>query len=272
MEVHVLASGSSGNCALLAAGRGDDRVVLCQDAGIPQRPARALARVAGLELCAVDAVLLTHRHSDHAANVVQVAARAGAPLFAHPDALGHAERTSEAERTRRGVAVRHLAAGCDLAVGPLRVRPLALPHDAEPTFGFLYEHESGARLGFFTDLGDTTPLENGALDGVDVLVLEANHDRELLAAGRYPPHLKARVGGPLGHLGNHQLTDFLAAWTPSSLRVLVLAHLSERNNAPELAVAAARDGLRRAGRGDVRIEVAPKRGPLSVGPDLVARP
>lgn len=272
MEVHVLASGSSGNCALLVAGRGDDRVVLCQDAGIPQRPARALARAAGFDLCAVDTVLLTHRHGDHAANVVQVAARAGAPLFAHADALGRTERTSEAERARRGVVVRPLAAERDFAVGPLRVRPLALPHDAEPTFGFLYEDENGDRLGFFTDLGGTAPLSGDVLAGVGVLVLEANHDRGLLAAGRYPPHLKARVGGPLGHLGNHQLADFLAAWTPSSLRVLVLAHLSEHNNTPELALAAAHAGLRRAGRRDVRVEVAPKRGPLSVGLGLAARP
>lgn len=265
MKIAVLASGSDGNCALIAAGRGGDRVAVALDCGIPQRPARELAERAGLALTGVAAVLCTHRHSDHAAHVVAVAARANAPLFAHEGALGHARSTSDAERRRRGVSVQPLTDRAGFTLGPLHCTPVALPHDAEPTFGFVFESAAGARAGFFTDLGHAGPLDAALLDGMETLVLEFNHDRGLLRDGPYPPALQARVGGDRGHLANEQSEEILAAGAPRALRTLVLAHLSRRNNAPELALAAARRGLARRGLAGVEVLVAPPRGPLAVG-------
>lgn len=259
MLVAPLASGSSGNCAIVTAGRGADTVAVCLDCGIPQRAARTLAEQAGASLTGVDAVLLTHRHSDHSANVVQVAARARAPLFAHEGALGHNQRTSEAERTRRGVQTLPIHDGVAFSIGPLRVTPVQVPHDAEPTFGFLFEAD-GRRAGFFTDLGHGEVLDEARLDGLDTLVLEFNHCTEMLRTGPYPRELRERVGGRAGHLSNDQAGEILASAAPRSLRRLVLAHLSERNNLPEIALAAAHDGLRRRGLSEVEVLLAPKRG------------
>ena len=262
VRVLPLASGSSGNCALVQAGRGVDAVSVCLDCGIPQRAARSLAEQAGGTLTGVDAVLLTHRHSDHAANVVQVAARAAAPLYAHEAALGHNARTTRGERRRRGVRTEPLADRAGFALGPLQVLPVELPHDAEPTFGFVFE-SAGRRAGFFTDLGRGEVLDEALLDGIDTLVLEFNHDAAMLAGGPYPLVLRQRVGGDLGHLSNAQAEEVLARAAPHGLRRLVLAHLSERNNRPELALEAAHRGLRRRGLGsEVEVLVAPKRGLL----------
>lgn len=261
----MLASGSDGNCALIAAGRGNDAVHVALDCGIPQRPARDLALLTGRPLSSVSGVLCTHRHSDHATHVVAVAARAQVPLFAHPGALGASRATSAAEIRRRGVTVIPLADRVGFTLGPLHCTPIQLPHDAEPTFGFLFEEASGMRAGFFTDLGHLGPLEGSLLDGVETLVLEFNHDRAMLRNGPYPPLLQSRVGGELGHLANEQSEDWLAAFAPKGLRTLVLAHLSSRNNTPELARAAAERGLRRRGLAGVRVLTARPRGPVVAG-------
>lgn len=258
----MLASGSDGNCALIAAGRGDDAVHVVLDCGIPQRPARELALLTGRPLTSVAGVLCTHRHADHATHVVAVAARAQAPLFAHPAALGTSRATSSSEIRRRGVTVIPLADRVGFTLGPLHCLPVQLPHDAEPTFGFVFEEAGGARAGFFTDLGHLGPLEGNLLDGVETLVLEFNHDRAMLRGGPYPPMLQERVGGDLGHLANEQSEEWLAAFAPRGLRTLVLAHLSKRNNTPELAQAAAARGLRRRGLANVKVLTAVPRGPV----------
>lgn len=265
MRIAVLASGSDGNCAVIGAGRGTDAVSVALDCGIPQRPARELAERAGFALTSVAAVLCTHRHSDHSANVVAVAARARAPLFAHPEALGHSRAASDAELRRRGVALAPLADRAGFTLGPLHCTPVRLPHDAEPTFGFLFEEAGGARAGFFTDLGHAGPLDAALLDGVETLVLEFNHDRAMLRDGPYPPVLQERVGGERGHLANDQAAELLARAAPRSLRTLVLAHLSRRNNTPELALEQARRGLAARGLAGVEVVVAPPRGPVVAG-------
>jgi phosphoribosyl 1,2-cyclic phosphodiesterase len=265
MRIHLLASGSSGNCALIEAGQGQDRTVLCLDCGIAQRTARDLAQAAGLELTRVDGVLLSHHHADHSHNVVGVAARAKAPLFAHPEALAQGRKTRESELRRRGVETPAIADREPFQVGPLTVTPVRLPHDAVPTFGFLFEAD-GQRAGFFTDLGSPEVLADGLLDGLDLLVLEANHDRDMLRHGPYPRHLQERVGGPLGHLANEQTAEVLAAAAPPTLRQLVLAHLSTRNNLPEIALGAAADALDARGLGGIRLEAAPARGLMQAAP------
>lgn len=264
LRVHLLASGSSGNCALIEAGSGLDRVVLGLDCGIAQRTARGLAEAAGLSLTSLDAVLLTHRHSDHASNIVPVAARARAPLYAHHEALGTSKRTSQSEINRRGVEVRHFEDRGFFKVGPVVVTPIALPHDADPTFGFLFETDS-AKVGFFTDLGRPEILMNGILDGIDTLILESNHDHEMLEKGPYPYLLRQRVGGDLGHLSNAQTQEILEAAAPKSLQHLVLAHLSLKNNTEALALEGAQAALERRGLSGVSLRAAPARALLQAG-------
>jgi phosphoribosyl 1,2-cyclic phosphodiesterase len=268
MRFHTLASGSTGNCSLIVAGSGLDQVTVCMDCGIAQRTARGFAESLGLSLTALDAVLLTHRHSDHSANIVPVAARARAPLYASESALGTNTRTSWSELQRRNVEFRAIADRGSFQVGPLLITPVEVPHDAEPTFGFLFEAD-GQRAAYFTDLGRAEVLqEAGLLDGVETLILESNHDVDMLAKGPYPYALKQRVGGNLGHLSNDQTKELLAAAAPNGLQTLVLAHLSLKNNHPDLALEAAQSGLTQRGISGVEIVVAPARGPLRASPKL----
>ena len=263
LRIHTLASGSSGNCALIEAGVGLDRVVVCLDSGIAQRTARGFAEAAGLSMTSVDAVLLTHRHSDHSANIVPTASRAGAPLYAHSESLNTNKRTSWAEITRRNVEVRHFDDRGFFKIGPLVVTPIKLPHDAEPTFGFVFETDT-AKAGFFTDFGRPEILmEPGLLDGMETLVLESNHDVDMLAKGPYPYALRQRVGGDLGHLSNEQTFEILASSAPKSLRRLVLAHLSLKNNTKQLALETAQRALAQRGLSGVNLQIAPARGFLA---------
>lgn len=268
MRFHTLASGSTGNCSLIVAGSGLDQVTVCMDCGIAQRTARGFAEAVGLSLTSLDAVLLTHRHSDHSANIVPVAARAGAPLYAAETALGTNTRTSWSELQRRNVEFRAIADRGSFQVGPLLITPVEVPHDAEPTFGFLFEAD-GQRAAYFTDLGRAEVLqESGLLDGVETLILESNHDVSMLAKGPYPYALKQRVGGNLGHLSNDQTQELLAAAAPQGLKSLVLAHLSLKNNQPDFALNAAAAGLAKRGLSGVDVVVAPARGPLRSSPKL----
>lgn len=262
MRFHTLASGSTGNCSIIMAGKGDDQVTVGLDCGIAQRTARQFAESVGASMTSLDAVLLTHRHSDHSANIVPLAARAKAPLYAGEGALGTNSRTSWSELQRRNVEYRAIADRGSFKVGPLLITPIEVPHDADPTFGFIFEAD-GQRAAYFTDLGRTEVLqENGLLDGIETLILESNHDERMLANGPYPSMLKHRVGGDLGHLSNDQTSQLLAAAAPTSLKTLVLAHLSLKNNKPELALDAAMTGLNQRGLNCVEVLVAPARGPL----------
>ena len=265
LEIAILASGSSGNCALVRAGSGLERTTLVLDCGIAMRTARDLAASQGCELGAADGVLLTHHHSDHSAKVVPVAARARCPLWAHPDSLTTHPHTSAQERQRRRIEDRAFESGVWFEAGGIHCLPVRLSHDARPTHGFVFEAD-GMRAGFFTDLGTTDALDAAVLEGLDLLVLEANHDPAMLRDGRYPPHLKRRVGGDEGHLSNAQTGALLADRCPPGLKRLAVAHLSDHNNTPALAVAAAAEGLRARGLAGLEVELAPKRGVLRLAP------
>ncbi|MCH2102105.1 MAG: MBL fold metallo-hydrolase [Planctomycetes bacterium] len=267
MQIVLLASGSTGNCALIEAGQGQDRVVLVLDCGIAQRTGRDLAADARLSLTSVDAVLLTHAHADHSANVVAVAGRAKAPLYAHPKVVDQRPQLRVSEIARRKVELRPYLSQRAFQVGPLTITPIPLPHDAEPTHGFIFESENGQRAAYFSDLGHPEVLMNGVLEGVESLVLEFNYDAEMLANGPYPPHLVQRISGGLGHLSNEQSAENLRQACPSSLRQLTLAHLSRHNNRPHLAAEAARAALNDAGRNDLEPKIAPPRGVVYAGPN-----
>lgn len=236
------------------------------DCGIAQRTGRDLAADAGLSLTSIDAVLLTHAHADHSSNVVAVAGRAQAPLYAHPDVVDQRPQLRASEIARRRVELRPYRSGGAFTIGPLTITPIRLPHDAEPTHGFVFESSNGQRAAYFSDLGRPEVLMDGVLDGIESLVLEFNYDAEMLANGPYPPHLVQRIAGGLGHLSNEQAAEVLRQACPPSLRQLTLAHLSRHNNRPRLAAEAARAALDDAGRSDLEPRVAPPRGVVYAGP------
>jgi phosphoribosyl 1,2-cyclic phosphodiesterase len=157
-----------------------------------------------------------------------------------------------------------LGAGGELRVEDLRIRPFAVSHDAAEPVGFVIDSGAGLRLGYATDLGVVTDEVSDALEGCEMLVLEANHDRRMLLEGPYPWVTKQRVASRRGHLSNDHAAAAVPRLVGRNSRRVVLAHLSEQNNDAGLARASVCAALTRAGRDDVRVEVASQARPTAL--------
>lgn len=230
MRFASLASGSKGNC--LVAEAGGSRILI--DCGLsPRETARRLGRL-GLAPADLDAILVTHEHADHVGHAYPFAAQHALPVY-----LTHGTRRSQEDEGRpaHGVELRLIEGREPFAVGALRVEPFTVPHDAREPVQFVLG-DGARRLGVLTDLGTSTAHVEAMLSGCDALVLETNHDRDLLWGGDYPKWLKERIGGPFGHLDNAASGRLLAALDRSRLKHVVAAHLSQQNNTAELARAA----------------------------------
>lgn len=217
----VLASGSAGNSVLVES----DGTRVLVDAGLAPRVLAARMERGAVQrrLEDVTAVVLTHEHGDHASGA-RALASADVPIWA----------TDGTARALGLKSAKPLAAGHRAKVGALDVIPVRVPHDAAEPVGIVLEGAAG-RVGVLFDCGHPTAEVARGFAGCDVLVLEANHDAELLRAGAYPPSLKRRIGGTQGHLSNEQAATFLKLMGDALPRVLVLAHLSEQTNRPRLA-------------------------------------
>jgi phosphoribosyl 1,2-cyclic phosphodiesterase len=237
MKFCVLASGSSGNCIYVESG--GSRLLI--DCGLPRREIRARMAAAGIEAERIDAVLLTHEHSDHARGVGVASRSFGAPLCCSWPAFARIEAWLG---PLSGLV--EFAAGVPFEVGAFWVEPFCLPHDAADPVGFVID-DGKCRLGVATDLGQATHLAHQRLLGCHALILESNHDPRMLEDGPYPWPLKRRISGRLGHLSNGQSAALLASLLRPGLRHVVLAHLSQTNNLPAIALAAAGETLKAAG-------------------------
>jgi phosphoribosyl 1,2-cyclic phosphodiesterase len=218
MRFASLGSGSKGNATVVAA---EDTLVMI-DCGFSLRETtRRLARL-GLEPGQLDAILVTHEHSDHSSGVAILSRRHQIPVY-----LTHG--TAGSGRCDGSFELRCFNCEDKLRVGSLDIKAVAVPHDAaEPC---QYRLECGERsLGIVTDLGSITPHVVDSFRQCQSLLLEFNHDLPMLQEGRYPPQLKRRVGGDWGHLNNEQAAGFLRCIGPGALKHLVVAHVSEKNN------------------------------------------
>lgn len=231
MRFASLGSGSRGNGTLVEA----DGTCVLIDCGFTVRETEARLRRLGRSPADIAAVLVTHEHSDHLAGVGPLARKYKMPVWA---TLG----TGMA--IRRGGARLADLPGFEpinpqrsLTVGHLSVRPVLVPHDAREPCQFVFSH-CNRSLGVLTDLGSITPVVLEAFGRCDALMLECNHDPQMLATGPYPHGLKRRVGGPWGHLSNEQAATLLARVERARLQRVVMSHLSEQNNTVELAMAA----------------------------------
>lgn len=246
MRFCVLASGSAGN-AVYVESRGTRLLIDC---GLTRRELRRRLQARGLEAERFDAILLTHEHSDHSGGVGLASRSLGAPLHAAWPAFAAVE-----SRLGPLAGLFEFAPGCPFEVGALRLEPFALPHDAAQPVGFIVD-DGHVRLGVATDLGQATHLVRERLAGCAALIIESNHDPEMLAQGPYPWPLKRRISGRLGHLSNAEGAALLGSLLHPGLRHVVLAHLSQTNNLPAMALAAARAVLDRAGvNGEVTLGV-----------------
>jgi phosphoribosyl 1,2-cyclic phosphodiesterase len=234
IRVTVLGSGSRGN-AIVVESHGQ-RVLV--DVGFTPRALTRRLSAARIVPESIDAVVLTHEHTDHASGVSDAIARWHWPLYATNGTLS-ALGLADASSTTR------LVPGLACTVGGLDVLPLAVPHDAtEPVALVIADRRSGARAAVVLDLGHVPEGFSAQLGSLDVLVVEANHDVQRLADGPYPAMLKRRITSRAGHLSNAQCAAFVADCSAAGLGSVILAHLSETNNTPTLALDAVRGALR----------------------------
>ncbi|MGD0787132.1 MAG: MBL fold metallo-hydrolase [Terracidiphilus sp.] len=300
----VLASGSKGNCTVVTGGR--TRILV--DAGLSCREIFRRMRLAGEEPGTLDAIVVTHEHSDHVGGLAVTARKLGIPVYftegthrawmrwlnprrqmtyaqwleqcrkqaaerqaeaeAGPfDAEGEADEAgfmadsgpaslvgvetaaaqAEADAADSALetpsrqkdptwlpAVEYFQAGKPFEIGDIAVSPFTIPHDAADPVGFVFRAE-GVRMAFATDLGYIPPNVRAQMTGVDLLLLESNHDLEMLRDGPYPWQVKQRVLSRVGHLSNEAAAQFLENGYDGQAAYVILAHLSESNNLPELA-------------------------------------
>lgn len=248
----MLSSGSSGNATYVES---DDGGLLI-DAGLPCRAIENLLATIGRSLNDVEAVLLTHGHSDHASGIPSLMRECGVRVLS---ASGVGERFG-AEVVETGE--RFLLSGVE-------ARFFAVPHDA-PTCGVRLERD-GFAVATATDLGEVGAGVLGALLGADAVVIEANHDEDWLRGGPYPIRLKRRIASPTGHLSNRQAADTVLALARHGLKDVVLAHLSEKNNSPARASGTVKRVLRAGGFDGIRVRAAMARRPtpwIEVGEPL----
>jgi phosphoribosyl 1,2-cyclic phosphodiesterase len=232
VSMTVLASGSKGNCTLISTGN----VRLLVDAGLSFRETLRRLALCGEITAGINAILITHEHSDHVAGLRVLAKRLKVPVYmtgATHEAYRKYARDSAGNRVKLG-RLETFEAGRAFAIGEVTVTPFTIPHDAVDPVGFTFRSE-GIKVGVCTDLGYMPASVKYHIRGCHILMIESNHDLEMLRGGPYPWAVKQRVMSRVGHLSNDALADFLTTDYDGGAEYLILSHLSEQNNHPEIA-------------------------------------
>ncbi len=230
-----LFSGSSGNSYYI----GSRSAGLLIDAGRSARQLDSMLKLCGIDPLAIQGILVTHEHADHVSGLRVFARKYGLPVFSSTGTLRALESTLE------GVETHETEDG--LQIAGMTVRPFATSHDCADPQGFRIQTEDGRVFALATDLGVLSDGVKERLLGADFVVIESNHDREMLRNGRYPFHLKQRILSDRGHLSNDVCAGFLPELAKSGTRRFLLAHLSRENNSPSLALNISLSALVRAG-------------------------
>lgn len=247
ISICTFASGSSGNCMLL---RGDNTNILI-DAGISARRICASLAASGLSASDIDAILVTHEHSDHISALPVFLKKFPMEIYGSSGTLSLLGYTVQEQSL-----LCPFSPGESFRVGSCLIESFRTSHDAAESVG--YRIECGGSVGILTDTGYVTDEAADALLGSSLLVLEANHDVECLESGPYPYPLKRRILGDRGHLSNGDAAEFALKCAESGTQDIVLAHLSDKNNTPSMALSAVRHKLDIHGYPGVDVSVAPR--------------
>ncbi len=239
MKVAVLGSGSSGNATLVWAGH--TRILV--DAGFSAKDVARRLELVGTSPEDIDGIVVTHDHGDHTKGIGVFARRHGTPLY-----MTKPTQDACAKLLRGDEIVHSYRPGHPFTVGDVRVEPFITVHDAADPVGVaLVDECTGLRLGIATDLGRPTAQIRMALEGCDLLILEANHDEVLLHTSNYPASVRRRIASSHGHLSNQASAQFAVELLHPRLAGVVLAHLSRECNRPDLAEQVVGDALSNAG-------------------------
>lgn len=250
MRFTVLGSGSSGNAVLISS----ERTKVLVDAGLSAREILRRLAAVGVDPGDLDAVLITHEHSDHAGGLRVLLGSIKCPVYistATEDAFYNTRKSvqnGESESTKRQAALSNrsvaIESSREFRIGDIDFEPFSVPHDAVDNFGFVARRD-GIRVATLMDFGHITPLIREKLNGCDAIVIESNHSRDMLrACSVYSWDLKQRIFSNTGHLSNEDLADWLTNDFDGSARHIVLAHLSQRANDSALARITAETALR----------------------------
>ena len=244
VQLTVLGSGSKGNATLLA--NRDARVLI--DLGLSYRDVVRRLEYVGVDPNSIEAIIITHAHGDHTRGARVFSQRHAVPVY-----------TTAGVRHEWGVpdlsAWRPLTPNRSLPLCGLQFHPFEIPHDASEAVGFRIETPEGS-IGFATDVGVVTAEMVERFRDCSVLVVESNHAIELLRVSPYDPSTRVRITSPHGHLSNESLAVFIRSQMGAAVRCIVLAHLSQVNNVPQLAELTCREALADCGRDDVEVVVA----------------
>lgn len=228
----LLGSGSTGNVTLVS----DGETHILVDVGLSGRETTRRLREAGLEPDKISAIVVSHEHGDHCRGVTPFAKDLEIPVFMSETAFLESGMSLDPRRLRR------IDSGAGFEVFGIQFTPFAIPHDAADPIGLTIE-KGGVRIGIVLDLGYVSNLVCERLKGCDGIIIESNHDINMLKVGPYPWTLKQRVMSRRGHLSNDHVSEFLANGFDGKARHLLLAHLSQKNNLPELALLSAQRAL-----------------------------
>ncbi len=228
MRFASLGSGSEGNGLLVNVGQ----TYVLLDCGFGLRD--SLFRLARLGVAPeqINAIVVTHEHGDHIGGVARLACKFNLPVW-----LTHGTLRGKQSLMERVGNIQKIDPHQAFVIQDVEIRPYPVPHDAAEPVQFVFA-DGAKKLGVLTDVGCSTPHIEAMLDGCDALVLESNHDSEMLRTGDYPYSLKQRVGGRLGHLNNQESAEVLSRLDKTRLQHVIAAHISSKNNTPELAVQA----------------------------------
>ncbi len=228
-----MGSGSAGNGLLVEV----DGTRILADCGFALNSTLARLACHHIDPASIGAILITHEHDDHIGGAARLARKLGVPVW-----LTHGTLQAAGAKFADVDAIEVFDCHQRFAIGAIEIEPYPVPHDAREPAQFVFS-DGAARLGLLTDAGSLTAHMLAVLSGLDALVLECNHDLEMLHNGNYPPYLKQRIAGKFGHLDNATAAQLLQSVDCSRLKHLIAAHLSEQNNTPELARAALAQAL-----------------------------
>lgn len=236
MRVCVLGSGSSGNATLLVAG--ETRVLI--DCGLSARETVRRIQAVGEDPNRLDAIVITHEHGDHARGLGMLSKQLGVPVYVSTPTLEACNLKDKAEHVRRGEAITDSQ---EFQIGAFRISPFKIPHDAADPMAFTVE-AGGVKMGIAVDLGYINNLAAEHFRGCDLLIIEANYETEMLRACTfYPWALKQRILGRHGHTSNDEMARYLTEDFDNKAEHIVLAHLSQNTNHPDVARLAAIQAL-----------------------------